>query len=88
MSTPFQAALPQRAKSANEIQLLTRHDRQPCNPNMVEARDAILDADEALTGGANACEIWTGFAKRGLGENAKYAVLRRTEDYVIPSGVC
>lgn len=62
--------------------------RQPCNPNMVEARDAILDADTALTGGANACEIWTGFAKRGLGESAKYALLRRTESFDVPSGVC
>ena len=30
---------------------------QPCNPNFVQARDAILDADRALSGGANACEI-------------------------------
>jgi extracellular elastinolytic metalloproteinase len=43
---------------------------QPCSPNFVDARDAILLADEALTGGDNACEIWKGFAKRGLGVGA------------------
>ena len=44
---------------------------QPCKPGFVDARDAILAADDALTGGANRCEIWAGFAKRGLGYRAK-----------------
>ncbi|KAF7553705.1 hypothetical protein G7Z17_g3441 [Cylindrodendrum hubeiense] len=61
---------------------------QPCNPNMVQARTAIVDADTALTGGANLCAIWTGFAKRGLGSGAVYSSSSRTESYVIPSGVC
>ncbi|KAK8045599.1 extracellular metallo proteinase MEP [Apiospora rasikravindrae] len=61
---------------------------QPCNPNFVQARDAILDADVALTGGANACPIWTAFAKRGLGQGAKYASSKRTGSTTIPSGVC
>lgn len=52
------------------------------------ARDAILDADTALTGGANACEIWTAFAKRGLGEDAEYHLLRRVESFDVPSDVC
>ena len=43
---------------------------QPCRPGFVEGRDAILAADRALTGGANQCEIWRGFAKRGLGTGA------------------
>lgn len=43
---------------------------QPCRPNFVSARDAILDSDLALTGGENKCEIWAGFAKRGLGPKA------------------
>ena len=30
------------------------------------ARDAILQADMNLTGGENKCEIWSGFAERGL----------------------
>jgi extracellular elastinolytic metalloproteinase len=61
---------------------------QPCNPNFVSARDAILDADEALTGGQNACEIWTGFAKRGLGAGAVYSSSRRTGSFELPEGVC
>lgn len=40
---------------------------QPCSPGFVDGRNAILAADQALTGGANQCEIWRGFAKRGLG---------------------
>jgi extracellular elastinolytic metalloproteinase len=48
-------------------------DRQPCSPNFVQARDAIIDADTALTKGANKCEIWKGFAKRGLGTGARYS---------------
>ncbi len=43
---------------------------QPCSPGFVDGRNAILLADTALTGGANHCEIWRGFAKRGLGATA------------------
>ena len=43
---------------------------QVCRPGFVDGRDAILTADVALTGGENACEIWRGFAKRGLGYSA------------------
>ncbi len=43
---------------------------QPCNPTFVEARDAILAADEANYGGANKCLIWETFARRGLGFSA------------------
>ncbi|KAI0973039.1 fungalysin metallopeptidase [Xylaria arbuscula] len=61
---------------------------QPCNPNFVSARDAIVDADEALTGGDNACELWTAFAKRGLGEGAAYDETDRKVSFDIPEGVC
>lgn len=61
---------------------------QPCNPNFVQARDAILDADKALTGASNKCEIWKAFAKRGLGSGAVYSSSRRTGSTTIPSGVC
>ena len=43
---------------------------QPCNPSYIEARDAILAADQALTGGQDYCLIWKVFARRGLGVNA------------------
>lgn len=44
--------------------------RQPCNPDFIQARDAILETDKALFNGANQCEISSGFAKRGLGAGA------------------
>ncbi|KAF1921025.1 extracellular metallo proteinase 1 [Ampelomyces quisqualis] len=59
---------------------------QPCSPNFVQARDAILDADVALTGGVNKCDIWKGFAKRGLGSGAKYSSTARTGSTAVPSG--
>jgi hypothetical protein len=43
---------------------------QDCMPGFVDGRDAILDADTALTGGKNQCEIWRAFARRGLGVDA------------------
>ena len=44
---------------------------QPCRPGFVDGRDAILAADKALTGGENRCTLWTAFAKRGLGTDAR-----------------
>lgn len=43
---------------------------QPCSPGFVDGRDAILLADQLLTGGENECLIWTAFARRGLGLSA------------------
>ncbi len=43
---------------------------QPANPSFLDGRDAILAADEALTGGENSGEIWTAFARRGMGFSA------------------
>lgn len=43
---------------------------QPCSPGFVDGRNAILAADQALTGGKNKCIIWRAFAKRGLGYSA------------------
>ncbi|KAG9256725.1 Fungalysin metallopeptidase-domain-containing protein [Emericellopsis atlantica] len=57
---------------------------QPCSPDLIAARDAIIDADEVLTGGDNFCELWAGFAKRGLGPDA--ARRPRTEDFELPEG--
>lgn len=39
---------------------------QPCRPTILQARDAIFQADEQLTGGENSCVLWKGFADRGL----------------------
>ena len=42
----------------------------PQGPTFIEARDAVLLADLARTGGTNLCRIWEGFAKRGFGVGA------------------
>lgn len=39
----------------------------PPQPNHIQARDALLQAELALTGGANKNELWNAFAKRGMG---------------------
>ncbi|KAI9335528.1 Fungalysin metallopeptidase-domain-containing protein [Obelidium mucronatum] len=44
---------------------------QPCNPSFVDARDAILTAEDLVTGGKNKCLLWKAFAKRGLGVDAQ-----------------
>ncbi|BEJ12624.1 hypothetical protein CspHIS471_0210840 [Cutaneotrichosporon sp. HIS471] len=44
---------------------------QPCRPSFFDSRDAIIQADKALTGGDNACMIWDAFAERGLGSDAE-----------------
>lgn len=60
---------------------------QPCSPNMIQARDAIIDADKNLTGGSNKCDLWQGFAKRGLGVKAAYGASKnRKEDFSVPTG--
>lgn len=41
-----------------------------CAPSFITARDAIIAADQATTGGADYCMIWSTFARRGLGVNA------------------
>lgn len=54
----------------------------PCVPDFVTARDALLQADKLFTGGENFCEIWKGFAKRGLGTGTVWAT--STEDFTVP----
>ncbi|WP_203294595.1 T9SS-dependent M36 family metallopeptidase [Luteirhabdus pelagi] len=63
---------------------------QPCQPGFEDGRDAILEADELLNGGANRCLIWEVFAARGLGVDADQgSPLDRTdgtEGFEIPEG--
>ncbi|MDG2431434.1 T9SS-dependent M36 family metallopeptidase [Flavobacterium sp.] len=42
----------------------------PCSPTFVTARNALIAADQATTGGKDFCMIWEVFAARGLGVNA------------------
>ncbi|MEN0007021.1 MAG: M36 family metallopeptidase, partial [Bacteroidota bacterium] len=44
---------------------------QPCSPDFIEARDAILTADSINYDGAHQCLIWETFARRGLGASAE-----------------
>lgn len=55
---------------------------QVCRPGFVDGRDAILQADMALTAGANRCEIWRAFAKRGLGFSANQGSSNNRSDGV------
>ncbi|KXN65634.1 hypothetical protein CONCODRAFT_23314, partial [Conidiobolus coronatus NRRL 28638] len=59
---------------------------QPCNPTFIQSRDAILLADTQLTGGANKCAIWKGFAKRGLGTDATDAGGKYVNGNKVPEG--
>ncbi len=42
----------------------------PPNPNFLQARDAILQADQVNTGGTNQNALWVAFASRGMGAKA------------------
>ncbi|MBA4853001.1 M36 family metallopeptidase [Emticicia sp. BO119] len=43
---------------------------QSCSPSFIDARNAILEADQLLFNGRYRCAIWKAFARRGLGLNA------------------
>lgn len=71
------------------IQLVTDGLKlQGCSPGFIKGRDAILLADQQNSSGANQCEIWNGFAKRGLGVSANggstFTVGDETEAFDIP----
>jgi extracellular elastinolytic metalloproteinase len=63
---------------------------QVCRPSFFDARDAIIQADAVLTGGENFCELWQGFAERGLGADARVEGRTpwgggvRTNGYAVP----
>ncbi|MBX7209074.1 MAG: M36 family metallopeptidase [Verrucomicrobiaceae bacterium] len=42
----------------------------PVDPNFLQARDAIIQADLVNNAGANRNELWAAFAKRGMGAGA------------------
>lgn len=55
---------------------------QPCDAGLVDARDALLAADQSLYGGAYHCEIWGAFARRGLGFSADQGSAMSVNDNV------
>ncbi len=54
----------------------------PCNPGMVDGRDAILLADQLNNGGTNQDLIWAAFARRGLGSSASQGSTSSRTDQV------
>lgn len=62
--------VPQHGNSLLIQLVLNGMKLQPCSPSFFDARDAIVQADQVLTGGENFCDIWAGFAERGLGIDA------------------
>lgn len=62
---------------------------QPANPTYLDARDAILLADQTLNGGTNLGIIWRAFAKRGMGFSAldggSASSLNVTEAFDLPN---
>jgi len=58
---------------------------QPCTPNFVQARDAILQADRLNYDGKHLCALWRGFAFRGLGTGAVVRTTNSvTESFDVP----
>lgn len=51
-----------------------------CSPGFVDGRDAILQADQMIYGGANQCLLWQAFAKRGLGFSANQGLSSSRND--------
>ncbi|PSK46005.1 cytokinesis protein 3 [Elsinoe australis] len=58
---------------------------QPCNPSFLQARNGIVDAEVALTGGQYSCEVWRGFAKRGWGIGASGNHPRLVQSFELPA---
>jgi hypothetical protein len=57
----------------------------PANPTYLQARDAIIQADLVNHGGANKNELWSAFAKRGMGAYASVPSNPNTTSGVIES---
>ncbi|KAJ1900977.1 hypothetical protein LPJ66_001106 [Kickxella alabastrina] len=57
---------------------------QPCNPTFLQARDALLQAEQNFSVAKNRCALWRGFAKRGMGPNAAFDSQRHLEDFSPP----
>ena len=71
------------------LQLLTdAMNLTPANPNFIQARDAVIQADLVDNGGVNYHELWLAFARRGLGYYASspgsFTTFGVVESYVVP----
>ena len=59
----------------------------PCNPTMLQARDAIIQADANINAGANRCKLWTAFAGRQMGTGASSPNDNSTTQIVLSTAV-
>jgi hypothetical protein len=59
----------------------------PCNPTMLQARDAIIQADANINAGANRCKLWTAFAGRQMGTGASSPNNNSTTQIVLSTAV-
>lgn len=55
---------------------------QPCSPGFIDGRNAILQADQVLYGGAYDCAIREAFRRRGMGDNASQGSSNSVTDQV------
>ena len=59
----------------------------PCNPTMLQARDAIIAADASNNAGANRCALYTAFAGRLMGTGASSPTADATTSIVTSTDV-
>ncbi|MFM9055115.1 MAG: M36 family metallopeptidase [Bacteroidota bacterium] len=61
---------------------------QPCSPGYIDARDAILLADDILYSSKHRCQIWEAFSRRGMGyyasQGSSNAIGDETVDFTYP----
>lgn len=79
--------VPQGARYLLLKLILDSEALMPCSAHHLQARDALLEADQVLTGGANKCSIWKGFGRRGFGQDAVYSsgTRGRVDGFAVPS---
>lgn len=56
---------------------------QPCSPGFLDARDAILRADQLLYNSRYHCAILSAFARRGMGTDARQGSSNSTNDQTV-----
>ncbi|KAL1413436.1 hypothetical protein Q8F55_001203 [Vanrija albida] len=89
-----QPLIPKHGNTLSLQLIISAMKLQPCRPTFFDARDAIIQADELLTGGANQCIIWKAFAERGLGSDAAVVGQTpwgggvRTDGFKVPTKAC
>jgi Zn-dependent metalloprotease len=57
-------------KSLTDSLVLNGMKNTVTSPSMLNARDGIIAADNAVNGGTHVCQIWTVFARHGMGFSA------------------